>query len=130
MKCRVEVCRFVELCSLGPVLHILLQAMAFESFVLAAGARNTVAAPNKNYGLTAIKLFIEFTIIFLEILNNFERRIYFLIRSFHISAHFLNLWTLLPGGPHHSHLTTRTSHSPNPHSRVHSSVHLKNLLNS
>jgi hypothetical protein len=114
VKCRLEVCRFVEFCSLGPVLHILLQARAFESFVLAAGARNAVAAPNKNCGLTEIKLFIEFTIIFLKILNNFERRIYFLIRSFHISAHFLNLWTLLPGGastlePHHSHLTTRTS---------------------
>ena len=57
--------------NLGSVLHILVQAMAFENFALAAGARNTVAAPNKNYGLTEIKLFIEFTIIFLKISTKF-----------------------------------------------------------
>jgi len=39
--------------------------MAYESFALAAGTRNAVAAPNKNYEPIEIKLFIEFTIIFL-----------------------------------------------------------------
>ena len=58
-------CRFVTFSSLGSVLHILVQAMAYESFALAAGTRNAVAAPNKNYEPIEIKLFIEFTIIFL-----------------------------------------------------------------
>jgi len=83
--------------------------MAFESFAL---VRNTVTAPNKNYGLTEIKSFIEFTIIFLKILNNFESGIYFLIRSFHISAHFLDLWTLLPGAFSQLALHTPPTYAP------------------
>jgi hypothetical protein len=48
-------------------LHILVQEMVYESFALAAAARNTVAAPNKDYGPIEIKLFIEFTMNFLKV---------------------------------------------------------------